>query len=183
MTNHINKCLQYKLVVLGIVLVLGVAGAWLLQKSEPAVLSPVSVVLTKEPMQTTTAAVQHYLPSTKAKLHLPKAVEDNANKVVLTATDVPKSKHSSVVTTVLDVTSGEATQYVQNKPLPLLAGVSDGSFGMYLGLKNLVPAVRIQASQDLFAVKALSFGVQASVDVTQAGRADTFIGVGGRFDW
>ena len=110
-------------------------------------------------------------------------IQEDNTKSVVAATDLPKSKHERTVTTVIDETTGEATNYVQEKPLPLFAKESTGSAGLYLGFKNLEPAVRAEVRQDLFAIKALTLGVTASADVTQSGNTDTFIGIGGRFEW
>jgi hypothetical protein len=64
-----------------------------------------------------------------------------------------------------------------------LSKESTGSAALYLGFKDLEPAVRAEIRQDLFAVKALTFGITATADVTQSGTTDTFIGIGGRYEW
>lgn len=148
-----------------------------------AVLAPQSQILQKETTVKKDIAVQVYKPKVKKSLGLPAAIQESETKAVIAATDLPKSKHERTVTTVIDETTGEATQYVQEKPLPLFAKDSSGHAGLYLGFKNLEPAVRAEVHQDVFAIKALTLGVTASADVTQSGNTDTFIGIGGRFEW
>ena len=182
--TKLDKCLEYKLAVLAIAVGLGVAGYTLLKSQQtPAQLATPSMVLHDVETSTITAPVKVYKDSVKKSLKLPKAIQKDTNKVVLTATDLPKSRHAQTVTTVLDSVTGEATQYVETKPLKWLSSASSGSASAYLGVKNLEPTLRLQVTQDLFAVKALTLGVVASVDVTSAGRTDTFIGAGGRIDW
>lgn len=184
MNARLDRYLAYKVSVLGIALVLGGAGVWLLNVAHPEALEVApSIVLHDVPQSTITTAVQAYSPKAKHKLGLPKDIQDNEAKVVLTATDLPKSKHERTISTVLDTTTGEAAQYVETKPLKWLDSTRTGSVGLYYGFKNLEPTSRFVVTQDVFTVKALSFGVHASVDVTQAGRIDTFIGAGARLDW
>lgn len=158
-------------------------GLYLSYEGSPAVQAPVAEVLHKEPQAQVDVPVKVYAPKVKKTLELPKAVQEDSNKAVITATDLPKSKHERTVTTVIDTTTGEATNYVQEKPLPLFAKESSGHAGLYLGFKNLEPAVRAEVHQDLFAIKALTLGVTASADVTQSGNTSTFVGIGGRFEW
>jgi hypothetical protein len=182
--EKLESCLEYKLGVLALVIALGATGYWLLKSAQtPAQLAVPSIVLLDVEQSTITAPVKVYKDAVKKTLKLPKAIQTDTTKVVLTATDLPKSKHERTVTTVLDSVTGEATQYVENKPLQWLARESSGAASAYIGLKNLEPALRLQVTQDLFAVKALTLGVVASVDVTSSGRTDTFIGAGGRIDW
>lgn len=184
MIKALDSCFKYKVCVLALALVLGFVGIKLLSSAQPsATLAPVAPALVAVPTVKVTTPVQVYAPTAKRTLNLPQAVQSNDSKVVLTATDVPKSKHERTVSTVLDLTTGEAVQYVQEKPLPLFSKASTGSIGMYAGFKNTEPAVRLQATQDLFTVKAMTFGAIAAVDVTKAGRSDTFVGVGARLDW
>lgn len=159
-------------------------GIFFVYKGTPqAVLVAPSKQLQDVPTVSKELTVKVYPDKVKKKLGLPQAINDDSNKAVITATDLPKSKHERTVTTVIDETTGEATNYVQEKPLPLFAKESSGSAGLYLGFKNLEPAARVQIQQDLFAIKALTLGVTASADVTQSGNTDTFIGIGGRFEW
>lgn len=161
-----------------------VLGVFLTYQGTPdAVLVAPSKQLQDVPTVTKDIAVRVYPAKVKKPLGLPKAIQEDNTKSVVAATDLPKSKHERTVTTVIDEITGEATNYVQEKPLPLFAKASTGSAGLYLGFKNLEPAVRAEVRQDLFAIKALTLGVTASADVTQSGNTDTFIGIGGRFEW
>ena len=184
MINKIDRCLQYKVCVLGIVVVLGGLGMWLLKSAQPQAIevAPSEVLHNVSTTQITTPA-KVYAPSVKKTLGLPKAVQENVAKVVLTATDLPKSKYERTVTTVLDTETGESTQYVETKPLKWFAPEHTGNVGAYVGFNNAEPTLRLQATQDLFTVKALTFGAIAAVDVNRAGHQDAFIGVGARYEW
>ena len=157
---------------------------WLLKSAQPKAIEVApSAVLHAEPVTHITTPAKVYASSVKKTLGLPKAVQENVAKVVLTATDLPKTKYERTVTTVLDTETGEATQYVETKPLQWFAPASTGSIGSYVGYRNAQPTLRIQATQDLFTVKALTVGAVASVDVTTAGHQDTFVGIGARYEW
>lgn len=184
MIDKLDKCLTHTACIVGIIAVLACTGIWLLKGSVPqSQQAAPSAVLHTESIKTITAPVQVYYPAVKKTLALPKAIQDSSAKVVLTSTDLSKSKHDYEVTAVLDTTTGETTQFVQVKPLKWLAKETSGSAGIYAGFAGTDPAIRAQVTQDVFTVKALTFGVVASVDFHNSGTTETFVGVGGRIDW
>lgn len=122
----------------------------------------------------------------KDGLKLPRlAVEDPDVEVLASSKIDGRDDHPKTVTTVLNVETGESETYVRTDPLPWFAMSSRGGVGMYGGLKNGEPAVRLEARQELFTVKAIHFGAVATVDQPISGRAGTdyFIGLGAEYRW
>lgn len=115
----------------------------------------------------------------------PEVVQDDAQQVIASSKIDGLDDHPKTVTTVIDTETGESQTYMRTDPLPWLAWSDRGSVGMYAGLKNGTPAVRLQAHQELFTVKAIHFGAVASVDQPISGpiSADYFVGVGAEYRW
>lgn len=170
----------------GILLLSALAfGAWKLW-STPATavaVGPAQALAGESKQELQPKTVKVYKPSAKPKLSLPKSVQDNPAQHVLSATDIPKSKHERTLSTVLDADTGEVTTYVTEKPLPWLESTRSGSIGMYIGLKGLEPAVRAELRQDFYSIKGVQVSAIASADQTQSGRTDTFVGIGARYEW
>jgi hypothetical protein len=133
----------------------------------------------KKPIKSGT--IETYSSEAKGKLKLPDIiVEDEAKQVISTAR-VEASDNPHSVTSIVDTDTGEVQTYVRKEPLPWLAWDTKGEAGMYAGIKNGVPAVRLEAKQGVFQVKALHFGVIGSVDQPISGTPqgpDYFIGAG-----
>lgn len=156
---------------------------WQHFKPATAVQAEPSAVLVQEETVTTTAPVKHYKPHVKKALNLPKEVQASDAHIVLTATDLPKSKHARTVSSVLNTDTGEVKQYVEEKPLPWVERSSSGSVAMYAGIKGIEPAIRAELKQDIYSVKGVNVGAIVSVDQTASGRTDTFVGIGARYEW
>lgn len=174
---------QGRLVCWSFVAAIALIGFMLLETSAPPAVEAVPAqVLHNKEVVTTQAPVQHYKKEVKLDLNLPKAVQDNPNKQVLAATDLAPSKRERTVSTVLDLSSGEAIQYVQEKELPWLGAANDTRLGVYAGIKSdhqgSEPAVRVALSKELMAVKEVRAVLRGSVDFTNTGRTDAFVGVG-----
>ena len=122
----------------------------------------------------------------KGGLKLPPPVVQDDNKQVIASSTTPANdNHPHTITTVIDAATGEATTYDKEEPLPWLAWDRGSAVGIYAGIKNGEPAVRLQARQDLFSVKALHVGAIASVDQMASGpiSADYFVGIGAEYRW
>lgn len=162
-------------------------GSWQLWQrfnSAPAVAAGPAAALQNVPTQIITPKqIVAYKPAAKAKLSLPEHVQASSAHVVLSATDLPKSKHARTVSAVLDTETGNVTNYVQDKPLPWFERSTSGSAGLYAGFKGLEPAVRAEFRQDLYSIKGVNVSAIASADRTLSGATDTFIGVGARYEW
>lgn len=111
--------------------------------------------------------VRVYAPEAKARLSMPWLKDDPA-KQVLAAHQVPADDHPQTVTTVIDTGTGDSQTYVTRDPLPWFAWDMRGEAGIYAGLKNGEPAVRLEVRQGVFQIKALHFGGIGSVDMSRS---------------
>jgi hypothetical protein len=139
---------------------------------------------TDTPVQSGT--VKTYAPETKRKLDLPAAVQADATKQVVESSRVPADDHPQTVTTVIDTKTGATETFVARDPLPLLALDPAGEAGLYYGYRNGAKAIRIEARQGLFMVKAVHVGVTGSVDQVVGGGQTPpagFVGVGAWTRW
>ncbi|MEW6314155.1 MAG: hypothetical protein AB1513_08975, partial [Pseudomonadota bacterium] len=107
---------------------------------------------------------------------------------VLESSQVPADDHPQTVTTVIDTETGETETYVKRDPLPWFAWDTHGEAGIYAGLARGSPALRLEARQGIFAVKALHAGVIASYDQLLAPspfapQGAGFVGVGVWMKW
>lgn len=122
----------------------------------------------------------------KDGLKLPKDIVDLPSAEVISSSKIDgRDDHPKTVTTVINTETGESQTYVRTDPLPWFAMSSRGGVGMYGGFKNGDPAVRLQAEQEIFTVKALHFKGVASIDQPVNGliSADYFVGVGAEYRW
>lgn len=122
----------------------------------------------------------------KGGLKLPDpVVQDDAQQVLASSKIDATDDHPHTVTTVLNTETGQSETYVRTDPLPWVAWSSRGGAGVYAGIKNGEPAVRLEARQELFTVKAVHFGAIASVDQPISGPVglDYFVGVGAEYRW
>lgn len=122
----------------------------------------------------------------KNGLKLPKDVVDAPAAEVIASSKIDgRDDHPKTVTTIINTETGESETYVRTDPLPWFAMSSRGGVGMYAGFKNGNPAVRLQAEQEIFTVKALHFKGVASIDQQTGGpiSADYFVGVGAEYRW
>jgi hypothetical protein len=122
----------------------------------------------------------------KDGLKLPRvAVEDQAIEVLASSKIDGRDDHPKTVTTVINTETGESETFVRTDPLPWFAMSSRGGVGMYAGIKNGEPAIRLQARQELFAVKALRFEGIATIDQPVSGPVGTdyFVGLGAEYRW
>lgn len=129
--------------------------------------------------------IKTYPPAVKDGLKLPPVIRDDPAQQVVASTSVKSDDHPQTVTTTVNTDTGETETIIRREPLPWLAWSDRGGAGMYAGIKNGIPSVRLQAHQELFAVKAVHFGAMASVDQPINGpiSADYFIGVGAEYRW
>jgi len=158
-------------------------------KPEPA---PTGVHVETQESQAVAGVGQHdvtvthvhvYKPAAKEELKLPAAAADNPKVHVVASTKTPNDERQHTVTTVLDSETGKFTTYDRVEPLPWIGVTTKSEVGAYLGLKNGEPAIRIEGHQEFLQIKAARIGATASVDVTQSGDVDSFVGVGVRVRW
>lgn len=126
-------------------------------------------------------AVKTYPKAAKRKLDLPAHIQADDNKQVVEASKVPADSHTQTVTTLIDVQTGETETYVRRDPLPLIAADYSGDAGLYLGLMNGAPALKLEARQSFLTVKAIHFGVTGQLVQPVGGSAtppSAFVGGG-----
>jgi hypothetical protein len=187
----------YPHILLGVLLLI-LAALWLRNWSEESAANQVGNTIVATPAKEVRAApkvdvavkkpVKVYQGGAALKdgLKLPRvAVEDPDVEVLASSKIDGRDDHPKTVTTVLNVETGESETYVRTDPLPWFAMSSRGGVGMYGGLKNGEPAVRLEARQELFSVKAVVFGLAATFDQPISGPAgpDYFIGLGAEYRW
>lgn len=131
----------------------------------------------------TVTHVHVYKPAAKEELKLPAAVVDNPKVHVVASTKTPNDERQHTVTTTLDSETGKFTTYDRAEPLPWIGVTTKSEVGAYLGLKNGEPAVRVEGHQEILQIKSVRIGATASVDVTQSGDVDSFVGIGARVRW
>jgi hypothetical protein len=119
----------------------------------------------------------------KKDLNLPSSIINDDNSHILASSKVNNDDHPHTITTVINDKTGESETFVRTDPLPWLAWDNKGEAGIYIGIKNMEPATRLEVRQGIFQVKAIHFQAIGSADVTQSGKSDYFLGVGGIYRW
>ncbi|MBI5917787.1 MAG: hypothetical protein HY849_00210 [Nitrosomonadales bacterium] len=120
----------------------------------------------------------------KSKIELPpEVVQDDRQQVISSSKIEGDQPHT--ITTVIDTDTGESRTFVRDDPLPWLAWEDHGGIGIYTGIRNGSPAIRLQAHQGIFRIKAVNVGVVASLDQLLKGPVsmDYFVGVGAEYRW
>ncbi len=158
----------------------------------PAVNTTVAHVATVAPVlaktkKVTTAmhSIQTYAPEAKANLKLPPAVIASTTQQVTGAATVEVSEHKQTVTSVVDTVTGETTTYVKDEPLPWIdiehRGEARLDVGYKIDARTQIPqrVGRLSVVHDFLQMKAVHFGVAASIDTT----GEAFAGVGLGYRW
>lgn len=132
-----------------------------------------------------TCSVKTYRRKTMVPLHLPQGVIANPDDHVLDASRIAADDHPQTVIPILDVRTGITRTFVVRDALPLFAWDTSGELGIYAGFWNGQRAMRLQARQSLFDIKAAHFGGMASFDqpLGTGAHPDTFVGLGAWGGW
>lgn len=96
---------------------------------------------------------------------------------------IESSDHTNTIITVLDTDTGESRTVVREEPLPWLAWDKHGEAGMYAGVGNQGPTVRLEARHGIAQIKAVHVGVIGSIDKPISGNPSAFVGVGAWARW
>lgn len=120
-----------------------------------------------------------YPDTAKEKLKLPEAIRTDRAEKVVASTRVSPDERPHTVTTTLNLESGQFTTLDRAEPLPWLRQDSSGEAGILYGFKNGAPAARLEARQNLIAVKVARVGLVGTLD--QDG--DWYAGVGVWLRW
>jgi hypothetical protein len=129
----------------------------------------------------------------KVRVYAPKVTHELVGKgivpkgtidPVLASSRIEASERATTVTTVISEATGEARTYTAPAPLPWIATSSRGHVALDAGLKTRglnigEPVVRLSVRQEVLQVKALHFGVAASIDT----QGDAFVGAGVSYRW
>jgi hypothetical protein len=174
-------------IVASIIVVLAVA-AWFHWKPTPTpvgqvVVAPESKEMTGVPDETIhPPKVIVKAPEAKKKQGLPASVVNDPAQHVITGVSLKISDHPQEVTPVINETTGKTEIYVTEKPLPWLAAENKREVRVDYIIKHKDATAKVMSlsyTQDLVAIKALDFGVRASVDADGELRAG--VGVGWQF--
>lgn len=146
--------------------------------------SPEAKEIKKAPSKVITSPVRIRTGDTKAKLKLPKDVQENKNEQVVTATQVRASDRRQTVTTTIDTSTGETKTFTRQDEYPLFAVEPRGEIRLAYGYRTAgigtpQPITRLSGSYDVLRVKAFTIGATASLD--SDGRS--FLGVGVAYRW
>lgn len=121
-----------------------------------------------------------YAPAAKAKLRIPASMVQDDAVAVLDSSKLPESDHTQTVTTVLNTDSGQPMTLVSVDPYPMFRFESRKQVGFSYGMTNGGKWIGLATiSDDLVQIKALRFGVNASIDTT----GQVFAGVGVSYSW
>lgn len=160
------------------------------QKTQPptpeAVIAQVNPVVKHEekvevPIVTPRKTVKVYPPAAKGLIKLPAEVLGDDSKYVTTTSSIPRTENGQVVTTVLDVTTGETNAYVAQKSSPWFALEHRGYAAVDYGFKrnSSNPVLRLNVREDLVQIKGIHLGLTGSLHSD----GDYFVGAGGEYRW
>lgn len=183
------------LIVLGVVLVLVLIGAfaWIIYRPAPAPTVDVAVKTDPAPavakiekvVTPVPKGVRTYKPVAKTKLKLPAPVIADDKQQVVAATTVKDTGRPQTVTAVINSDTGQVETYVKQEPLPWIDFRQRGQARFAVGYKwdprTRVPqrVGRLMVEHDFVQVKALSAGLVATIDTD----GETFVGAGVSYRW
>ncbi len=130
----------------------------------------------------TKAPIKVYKPGVKVRLKLPDAAIWDKDTHVIASSKTGGDDRPHTITTTINSATGETATYDRADPLPWFAVNTKSEIGLYAGYKNGEQALRIEARQELFQVKAVHFGAIASADMMRGGM-DSFVGAGAWVRW
>lgn len=127
--------------------------------------------------------VKVYTGDAKAELKLPPEVQANPNEYTLSATQVRGNDRPQTVITTINTDTGESRSFTKVDPYPWFAIETRGEARLSMGYKLrgtlAEPVVRLGVGYDVVRIKALTAGVNGTVDSD----GDTFLGVGISYRW
>lgn len=120
-----------------------------------------------------------YKPEAKKKLNLPASIQGNPAQHVVASSRINANLNPQTVTTVIDDKTGETITLVTREPLPWLAAEQTGEARIDYGWKGGRNITRLSLTEDMFQIKALHAGLQASLDSD----GQYFVGAGIGWKW
>lgn len=118
-------------------------------------------------------------PKAKAKLNLPKPVQQDTKQHVVSSSKVDYSLVPKTVTTVFDEDTGLFSTYEQDSARPWVASRDSGEASLSYGLKQGHPVTRLSVRQSIIQIKAADIGAVGTVDSD----GEHFIGIGATYRW
>lgn len=155
----------------------------------PSSIATVAPIVKNEPTTTVQVSkpirVFKHNKKIKTEVKLPEPVVQDEKQQVLQVSKIPdvNDNESQVVTSVLNLDTGNVENYVAPAPTPLIAINKHGEVGMYFGVKNGQAAVRLQAKQGIVDIKSVHINAIGSVDQTADGKTSYFVGGGASYNW
>ena len=123
-----------------------------------------------------------YKPAAKEKLSLPIEVKNNPAERVLSASVVPNTLYSHTVIGTVNENTGEVQTFVRTNPLPLFLLQHHGYVRLGYGYRpGYGMGYKASISEDLVQIKALHFGVDATLHVDAS--MDRYAGVFVEYRW
>jgi len=126
--------------------------------------------------QLTCKPITVYVPIAKTEVDLPAEVAQDTNKFVLDANTIKSDRHPQELVTVYDDKSGKVTSLIREKDYPWLQALQTGYIGVGYDFNHSEYTAFVH--EDLLAIKALRFGVDAS-----AARSSISYGISGAWGW
>lgn len=152
----------------------------------PVVLAQINPEVIKEvkvdvPLKTPTSTIKAYKPAVKNTIPLPAAVLGDVDKYVTSSVSVDGSEKRKVVSTVIDVATGESTTYIAPVPSPWFSFEHRGYAALDYGFKrnSSNPVARLNVREDLVQIKEIHLGLTGSIHSD----GDYFVGMGGEYRW
>jgi hypothetical protein len=158
--------------------------AWMNPKPPPVGVfvpaPPAKEVINVPKIDVPTKTIKAYPKLAKAKMGLPPAEQQDDNMYLVSATKLSADLHPRTVVSVLDIKTGEVKQEVRVDPYPWIAAEQTGEVRFDYGVKSDGQRVgRLSLRENLVQIKALHFGVSATLDTDGA----AFAGVGVGYKW
>lgn len=179
---------------IGLILVTAFLTVWLVKfftpapKTNEAFIAPQAFAVQDEVKIPTVDFIQPKVfknkKKVKQKLKLPdQVIQSEQIEVLDTAYLDGKDDRPKDIASVIDTQTGETKTYIITKERPWFSTDTRGHADIAYGYKSGFPTVRLSATQYLFDVKAVRFGVTGSVENVQDRQTDTFIGVSAEYHW
>ena len=138
-----------------------------------------------EVVQVASGVIAYKAPA-KAKLRLPKVVQDNPTAVVTSATTVVSDFRPHTVTTVLDTQTGKTAAFDTQMELPWVATNVRGEAGIGYFRTQDGAVARLSIRQGLISTKAVRLVGEITLDQPLAGnpaRSSAAIGMSALYQW
>ena len=131
--------------------------------------------------QLTCKPITVYIPIAKKEVQLPPDIQADKDKFVLDATTINSARHPQELVTIFDDKTGKTQSLIREQAYPWIQALQTGYVGVGYGYTGFQGQRGYQffAHEDLLAIKAIRFGVDAALYTG----GTTFLGVSGSYGW